>query len=189
MNIKITIEGTSPLLCNKFSDGAALNATNGVRSSLSGDKGTPREQAEERLYKDSDGNPVIPQPNLLRCIVDAGIYHKIGKMKVTTLKTSVIPACVTIDSLEFPIVHKEAWTVDSRAIRNPATGGRLLRYRPLFHDWSLTFEVSLETDLIGKKVFREILDTAGRRIGLGDFRPACKGPFGKFVVTNWEEKP
>lgn len=39
--------------------------------------------------------------------------------------------------------------------------------------------------MITAGLFREIVDAAGKRIGLGDFRPACKGPFGKFVVTSW----
>jgi hypothetical protein len=30
-----------------------------------------------------------------------------------------------------------------------------------------------------------MIDAAGKRIGLGDFRPSCKGPFGKFVVIHW----
>jgi len=30
------------------------------------------------------------------------------------------------------------------------------------------------------------VDAAGKRIGLGDFRPDCKGPFGRFVVTKWK---
>jgi hypothetical protein len=40
--------------------------------------------------------------------------------------------------------------------------------------------------MMDPKLFREIVDAAGKRIGLGDFRPATKGPFGKFVVTSWE---
>lgn len=39
--------------------------------------------------------------------------------------------------------------------------------------------------MITAALFREIVDAAGKRIGLGDFRPACKGPFGKFTVTSW----
>ena len=27
---------------------------------------------------------------------------------------------------------------------------------------------------------------AGKKRGLGDYRPARKGPFGRFVVTKWE---
>lgn len=31
-----------------------------------------------------------------------------------------------------------------------------------------------------------VIDKAGTAIGLGDFRPDCKGPFGKFAVVKWE---
>jgi len=31
------------------------------------------------------------------------------------------------------------------------------------------------------------VDAAGKRIGLGDFRPQTKGPFGKYVITDWKE--
>ncbi len=42
--------------------------------------------------------------------------------------------------------------------------------------------------MITTKLFREIVDAAGKKIGLGDFRPDRKGPFGKFVVIHWKEK-
>jgi hypothetical protein len=35
---------------------------------------------------------------------------------------------------------------------------------------------------------RKLVDDAGKRIGLGDFRPDRKGPFGKFVVSNWAKE-
>lgn len=183
--IKIRIEGTTPLLCNKFTDAAAMAATNGTRSSLSGDKGTPREQAQEKLYIGQDGKFIIPQPNIFRCIIDAGKYFKAGRTKVTTQKSSLIPACVDMNEVEYPIFHTDPWEVDTRAVRIPSTGGRILCHRPCFHDWALQFVVQLDTELIGIKLFREILDAAGKRIGLGDFRPDNKGPFGKFVITKW----
>lgn len=37
-----------------------------------------------------------------------------------------------------------------------------------------------------EKQVREIVDTAGRRIGLLDYRPETKGPFGRFMVTAWK---
>jgi hypothetical protein len=49
------------------------------------------------------------------------------------------------------------------------------------------FEVGLDTVILAPKLLREIVDAAGSRIGLGDFRPATKGPFGRFVVTSWVE--
>ncbi len=187
MRIDITIQGTTPLLCNKFTDEAAMAASNGTRVATIGDKGTPREQAEKKLYLGEEGNPMIPQPNLFRCLIDAGTFFKAGKSKVTTQKSSLIPACVEIEGIEIPLLSREGWDVDTRAVRIPSTGGRILAHRPSFNDWGLSFSVELDTTIIHPKLFRELVDAAGKRIGLGDFRPACKGPFGKFVVTRWEE--
>lgn len=186
VKIAVAIEGSTYLLCNRFSDEAAEQASGtGVRLSSPRDKGTAREQAEHKLYVGHDGKPMVPQPNVFRCVIDAGTYFKAGKSKVTTQKSSLIPACVEVQGVEIPIEHREPWTVDTRAVRIPSTGGRILCHRPCFHDWKLAFDVTLDTDLIGLRLFREIMDAAGKRIGLGDFRPACKGPFGKFTVVKW----
>ena len=64
--VTITIEGITPLIANKFTDKAQMEASNGNRLSTIGDRGTPKEIAESKLYVDEDGNPVIPQPNLFR---------------------------------------------------------------------------------------------------------------------------
>lgn len=188
MDIDIEIEGTTPLLLNRFTDAAAQKATSGTTSALSGDKGSPREQSEPKLYKGVNGELMIPQPNLFRCIIDAGKYFKAGRSKVTTQKSSIIPACVDVHGAEILLHSKEGWRVDTRAVRIPATGGRILCHRPCFDDWRLAFEVTLDTSMMSENLFREIIDAAGKRIGLGDFRPDCKGPFGKFVVTRWERQ-
>jgi hypothetical protein len=184
--IEVSIEGTTPLLLNRFTDEAAMASTSGNRiSAAAGDKGTPREQAEKKLYRGVDGKFVIPSPNLFRCIIDAGTFFKAGKSKVKTQKSSLIPACVSVPSVEILIESTDPWEVDTRAVRIPSTGGRILCHRPSFHDWRLSFELELDTEFMTVKLLREIVDAAGKRIGLGDFRPACKGPFGKFVVTSW----
>lgn len=185
--INISIEGVSPLLLHRFTDAAQMAATSGTRSSIATESESPREQAEQALYVDEGGASGIPQPNLFRCIVDAGKFFKAGRSKITTQKSSLIPACVGIRELFLPLESKGGWKVDTRPVRIPATGGRILRHRPCFDDWRLRFTVDLDTDMIGVKLFREIVDAAGTRIGLGDFRPDTKGPFGKFKVTNWTD--
>ena len=186
--IQITLDGTTPLLCNRFTDAAQLAATSGSRLALTGDRGTPQEQAAARLYVGHDRRPMIPQPNLFRCLVDAGKFFKSGKSKITTQKSSLLPACLEIEGIELPINHREPWMVDTRAVRIPATGGRVLCHRPCFHDWRIDCVLIVDTDLLPVKLLREIVDAAGKRIGLGDFRPDCKGPFGKFVVTGWKSE-
>jgi len=185
---KIKIAGTTPLLLNRFTDESAMSSTAGTRAATVGGRGTPREQAEKKLYiSEATGAPVIPSPNLFRCIIDGGKFFKAGKSKVTTLKSSLIPACLSIDELEIPIESPDQWEVDTRAVRIPSTGGRILANRPCFHNWSLRFTLELDTEVMDARLLREILDASGKRIGLGDFRPDCKGPFGKFVVEEWTE--
>ena len=190
MRIAITIEGVTPLLVNKFTDAAAQAATSGTRGSSAGaDRGTPREIAEAKLYTDDQGRFVVPQPNLLRCLVDGGSFHKVGKKQLTTKENSLIYACADIAGLSIPIRHKQPWCVDIRPIVIPSTKGRILCPRPRFDDWSLDFELILDTDIIGPNLIRKVLDDSGKKIGLGDFRPARKGPFGKFTVVHWTEIP
>ena len=183
---KIEITGTTPLILNKFTDQAALAATTSERGAVTLAEMTPMEESDTKLYKDEDGNLMIPGPNLLACVTEGGKFFKIGKSKVTTLKTSMVPACVMMETVTIPLQSKEGWTVDSRPVRIPSTGGRIIRHRPIFNDWVLAFECELDASLISPKMFREIVDAAGKRIGLGDFRPACKGMYGKFKVTKWE---
>jgi len=189
MRIHIRIDGITPLLCNRFTEQAAEAASNGTRSAIATtDRGTPLEIAKSKLYHDLDGSICLPQPNVLRCIVEGGRYHKVGKAQITTDKKSLLFACVDIESAAIKLIHQQPWKVDTRPVRIPTTGGRILAHRPMFDDWGLEFVLLLDTTIMSPKMMRQIVDDAGKRVGLGDFRPATKGPFGRFVVTRWEEK-
>ena len=186
MLIDITIRGVTPLICNRFSDEAAEAASSGTRSAaVARDRGTPQEIAATKLYVGLGGAPMIPQPNLLRCLIDGGMFHKAGKAQITTTSKSMLFGCFDIVAAEIPIIHEQPWRVDTRAVVIPSTKGRILAHRPVFDDWALSFEADLDTDIIPERLMRQIVDDAGRRIGLGDFRPARKGPYGRFRVDAW----
>lgn len=182
--VQVTIEGITPHLQNRFTDEAAQSATDGTRSNHS-DRLAPREDAESRLYANEEGNVIVPAPNLLVMLIDAGRFHKIGKSKVSTLKTSLIPAAVTFEETYFLLESEGGWKVDTRPVRIPATGGRILRHRPCFDDWKVTFSLLLDTSVIPAKLFRQIVDDAGIKVGFSDFNPQHRGPFGKFKVIAW----
>lgn len=186
--IHVKIEGVTPLLMNRFTDEAQKGATEGTRPAGPRNTMTPHEDAESRLYKEEGGKIIVPQPNVLRCLTDAGKFFKAGKSKVTTQKSSLIPAAVMMRAIFFPLVTKKAWTLDARPVCNPSTGGRFTRFRPAFYDWGLSFDMELDDSVIPLKLMREITDAAGSRIGLMDFRPDRKGPFGRFVVVEWKSK-
>lgn len=189
MKIDIELQGSTSLICNRFTDAAAEASSSGTRSSMATtDRGTPQDIAQSKLYLGIGGLPMIPQPNLLRCLIEGGRFHKVGRTQVTTSKSSMLFACVDIEGAEIPIIHKQPWRVDTRAVRIPATGGRILAHRPIFDDWKLRFTMDIDLEIMSPKLMRQIVDDAGKRIGLGDFRPATKGPYGRFVVTSWQEQ-
>ncbi len=157
----------------------------------SSDRGTPRDRAEKKLYVDVQGIIHIPSTNIFRSIIDAGVFHKAGKSKITTQKSSLVPAAMSLVEIPCPVINpdggKVLWEVDSRSVVIPSTGGRIMAHRPRFDRWRLAFTVEYDAGMFAASLVRSLLDDAGRRIGLGDFRPSRKGPFGKFVVTKWVE--
>ena len=186
MEIRVEVSGVTPLICNKFSDEMAIIASGGTRgSSAAAGRKTPQEICESKLYIGLNGKVMIPQPNLLRSIVDGGKFHKAGKKQVTTKEESLMFACVDIEGAEIALLHKAPWRVDTRPVVIPSTKGRILTHRPMFDDWQLKFTVHLDITIVGPDLFRAIVDDAGSRIGLGDFRPARKGPYGRYRVDKW----
>ncbi len=188
--ISITIEGHTPLLMNRFTDAAAEKASAGTTVSIIGDQGTPREQAAPKVYQDRSGNPCLPGPNIFSCLIETGKFHKVGKSKVTTGRSSLIPAGMSVLDIDCPVLDAAdkpaTWEVDTRPIVNPATRGRRLCHRPRFDVWRIAFVLEVDTGMFDPKFVRTLVDDAGKRIGLGDFRPDRKGPFGKFRVIRWE---
>lgn len=186
ITVKVKIAGTTPLLMNRFTSENEVKVSSGTSSSVSvGTKGTPREQAQKKAYIDDNGELYIPGPNIFSCLIAAGRFHKIGKSKVTTTKSSLIPAGLTVTDVVCALNTKE-FEVDSRSVVIPATGGRIMAHRPRLDKWETTFTLAVDETMFSIDFIRKIVDDGGLKIGIGDFRPDRKGPFGRFVVTSWE---
>ena len=185
MKIRVTIEGISPLLMNRLTEEAEIKVSGGTSATLRGSRGAPREQAAPKRYADDKGMLYIPGPNIYSALIAAGTFHKAGKSKITTMKTSLVPAGIQVEELVCALNTKE-WEVDSRSVVIPSTGGRIMCHRPRVDKWAMTFTLDVDTDMFDPKLVRAIVDDAGKKIGLGDYRPARKGPFGRFVVKEWK---
>lgn len=154
---------------------------------------TPRLEAEPKVYRTKDGDPYVPTENLLACLIAAGQSVRLdGKKQVSTAKSTMLPAFLTLEDLYLPLLDAPsgkppAWEVDVRPGRNPNGGEAVCLCRPRFDKWCFTVHGTVDLDEIAMATVRELFDIAGKRIGLGDFRPQRKGIFGRFIVTRWEE--
>ena len=185
--VKVKVDGLRPgLLLKRFPDGDLEN-TSKVQK---GEKGTPREQAEAGLYKDDKGIIGVPSQMFFSAMMEAGRDLKIGKRQNSTKTSSLLPAGLAIEEIFLPLKTPKPWEVDSRRVV-PATGGgtvSVISYRPRFDEWSVEFTLSIDTEIFTKEIARQLLDMAGKRQGIGCYRPNRKGPFGRFVVTEWKEQ-
>ncbi len=182
--VEVTIEGITPLLMNRFPDEDPNKPKCAIQGG--GDNGTPREQAEPKLYQNGDG-PYIPGPNIYSGLIDAGKFHKVGKTKLTTQKSSLIPSGIFILTGECSLKGTSKWEVDSRPVVNPSTGGRVIRHRPRFDEWRVQFNMEFDEAVFSEKLVRQLVDDLGAKLGLGDYRPQRKGPFGRFKVVRWKK--
>lgn len=192
MKIQVTIKGITPIIMNRFTEENEVSVGSGTSTVQIGDKGTPRQQAEKKRYADKEGNLFIPGPNIFACLINAGKFHKSGKSKVTTQKSSLIPAGITVEEIIIPMSNgnggKAVWEVDSRSVVIPSTGGRIMCHRPRADEWGAKFTLDVDTEMFQPNFVRKLMDDAGKKVGLCDYRPERKGPFGRFVVTGWEEE-
>lgn len=191
MRIAVTIQGLAPLLMNRFTEAAEVKMSGGTSVAFRGDRGTPRQQAEPKAYRQESGELFVPGANIFSCLIAAGQFTKAGKSKLTTMKTSLIPAGLAVEDMVCALVSHDGrqltdFEIDSRSVVIPSTGGRIMCHRPRVDEWRCRFTVDIDTEMFTANLVRSVVDDGGKKIGLGDFRPQRKGPFGRFAVVGWE---
>lgn len=183
----VTVEGLTPgLLMHRFSE--PNEAEEEVRA-IRQDRGTTRERAEQAAYRDDEGNLYAPSTWFFRSMIEAGGYRKQRgsrkSMKYIIPAAIVIPADV-INLMDFDGKPIKDFEVDARPVVIPSTKGRIMAYRPKIEQWRATFPMEVDTTIIAVDDAHQLLEDAGRRQGVGDFRPEKKGPFGRFKIIKWD---
>lgn len=159
-------------------------------ASKAASKRTPTENIRIReletiksLWIDASGLPTIPPAAIRSCIENAARKTKEGpnvREGLIVTRTAFVHQYGT--DLE-AIAKAVQFTVPVVVQRS-----RILRTRAKFDlPWSVTVEVDTDPDLVDKERLLGWLDIAGRRIGLGDWRPAKSGNYGRFSVKSISE--
>lgn len=184
--VRARVEGITPLLFNAMSMQQLLNMRDKVKAPKNAPKPTPREEADSKVHRMPDGDPHVPVTMAMSCFIAAGQFCRLdGKRQVSTAKSTVLPGLLTIEDRYLPLTPK-AYEVDVQQGRNPNGGEAVCIVRPRFDEWGFDLTLKVDQSEIALATIRELVDIAGNRIGLGDFRPKCKGTFGRFTVVRWE---
>lgn len=185
MDFRMTLTGTEPLLMHNARLADPLDSATKALKVVSGKrKKTEDDHAEMArleylggLYLDPDVGPYIPGENIERCLVDAGKITRSGRMitQGVFVKTNVNPV-----GYKGPRDPEGLWAdTNFRLVKSvKVTTSRIMRTRPMFRQWRLDAEGVLDTAILSLEDLRSIAETAGARIGLGDYRPR----YGRFTV-------
>jgi hypothetical protein len=172
--IQATIKGVAPLLQHRFAE-----EEHGANNSKKKSKVyVPEDEAKKCLYENKEIGIYEPSEHIYAAVVRAGTKFKFDKRATfkEVLKAGVIvePECI---KLETP----NGYTIDARPV--VVQRSRIMRWRPRFEEWKLSFTISIiDDDNISPSTLKEILEVAGCS-GIGDYRPR----FGRFQVIEWRE--
>lgn len=190
--INVTITGINPLLIHRFAEqDQQQSSSRKVKIEAPIDT---RVTALSVANRRPDGIHFISSFAIVNAMCSVGSNYKMkGSRKSVKF---IVPSAIRIHTTDctVPILVKgepatdSSFEVDARPVTIPATKGRIMRYRPRYENWSMKFELGVLDDLIDVPLAQQLLTDAGIQIGIGDFRPEKRGPFGTFRITSWEEQ-
>jgi len=180
--VTFEITGTSPLLMHN----PAGMARNG---SALGTKKIPKPEDEARaaLYEEG-GDLWFPAQAFKAALVSVSKGRRLSKRAATgVVKGSVFPAeerCWLIHPETGEPLGADDYEVDIRRV--VVQRSAVFRARPKITRWATKVAFDIDPDVISPDpdgslpILLYLLNIAGRTIGVGDFRPECGGPFGRF---------
>ncbi len=182
--LKLKIKGTSPMLMHSDRFANPLNPSTKAHKELTSKRkktdedhaAIARSEFIGSLYIDKDG-PYIPGMNIDSCLVEAAKMNKLGKTVKRAMMVLEDKVSLRYDGPRTAEgLADDPRFIDARSVR--VSMARLTRFRPRFDDWSAECTLAVDTDQINLNEVKQIVENAGKLIGLGDFRPR----FGRFVV-------
>ena len=184
--INVEIRGNTPLLIHRFAEQAEqAKATRRVVV----DSYDPRAEATKNAYIAADGTFYFSAFAIPNAMASAGSNHKMRGSRKTL--RFVVPSAVRVTADTVTILNgsgpAQNFEVDGRPVTIPATKGRIMRYRPRFDCWGAEFSLVVNDQMLSLEDAQRLLTEAGESIGIGDFRPEKRGPFGTFRVTKFKE--
>jgi len=175
--VHVTLDGASDMLFHRWNCEAVEAKSKAAKNS----KAKKEDDIESYVWRDEAGHLCIPGEYVRQAIIHAAKFKQDPrsprKSAMDLFKAGVV-SLTDVASL-----GKKDWDyLDTRRVTVQRAG--VNRTRPAMKKgWKaeFTFQV-LTPEYIDPTLFREVLDTAGRLVGVGDFRPT----YGRFTVNNFK---
>jgi hypothetical protein len=127
------------------------------------------------LYFDEKDGPIMPSFCIEACITTGAKATRMGKVAKQAMMVREMHVPIEYKGPRDPEKMWEAGMYDARSVK--VTTSKIMRYRPIFKEWSLFFTVDFDPEKVNKSEILDFMAEAGRQ-GLCDYRPK----FGRFEV-------
>lgn len=174
---RVTIEGVAALLFHRWSNEAVAAKSAAAKGSAA----KKSDNVESYVYRLDDGNLALPGEYLRQSLIGAARFRQDPrsprKSAMDLFKAAVVPLTELADLgiADWDYMDRRRVLVQRNAIT---------RERPaLKAGWHATVELLVNLpEYVDSTVLLETLGSAGRLIGVGDFRPT----YGRFAVIGFE---
>lgn len=180
--LSVEIEGLTPLLMNRLNPESLKTKSKAKLQEYS----TESDAAKSAyMAKDEDGKDFlyIPQEAVQSMIIKTAGQYKIKRTSLSSLLAGTMrvePAKISLGT--------DKYEVDERAV--VIQNQRVLKGRARIPvGWKVRFQLVYNTKYLPvgiEATLKEIMEDAGVRMGLLDYRPQHKGWFGTFQVTSFK---
>lgn len=182
------ITGISDLLLNPMTEATLTGIRTGVAPQIDKDRSI-EDISREKLLTGPDGSLGLPVTYLMPSFKAGGRSVKNGKTQVSTATTTTMYDFLGFEGEFFPFVDQEAakaWKPDQR--RGTSNAGTkkvaVAIVRPLIpRGWTIKVPITIDLSKVSAQTVKAVMDAAGSKVGVGDFRPGCGGPFGRYAIT------
>jgi hypothetical protein len=173
----ITIQGAADFLFHRWNSEAVDEKAKAAKNS----KAKKTDDVESYVYRTVDGELAIPGEYFRGSIINAAKFRQDPRSPRKSAM-DLFKAGVVVTS-PLATLGVEKWDyLDRRRVMIQRQG--INRTRPAMRvGWQVTFDLLIMLpEYIDKNALRETVESAGRLIGIGDFRPT----FGRFGVIRFE---
>jgi len=177
--IDVEIRGLTPLLMNRLNP-ESLKSKSRMRT----EQYSTTEDAKNSAYMaEIDGKKqlYIPCEAIYSMIINTAKQYKVRRMSLASL----LAGTMRVEPEKVPL-GTDQYEVDERAV--VIQNQRVLKGRAKLQKWSASFQLVYDSKRLPtgiEKTLLEILEDAGTRMGLLDYRPQHKGWFGTFTVESF----
>lgn len=173
----ISVVGTAPFLFHRWS----VDGVEAKSKAAKGSKAKKSDDLESYVYRNPQGELCIPGEYLRMAIIGAAKFRQDPRSPRKSAMDLFKAGVVAIEPL-CSLGVKDWSYVDRRRVMVQRNG--ITRARPAMEvGWKVNFLIQvLLPEYINQEILNEVVQSAGRLIGIGDFRPT----YGRFQVTSFE---